>query len=63
MEEFYTYEENGKPKLMEIFTNNEDNEPLLKDFFENTKKAAIKMPPIIHTASILTLLVFKHLNI
>ncbi len=34
MEEFYTYEEKGRPKLMEIFTNNEDNEPLLKDFFE-----------------------------
>jgi 2-succinyl-5-enolpyruvyl-6-hydroxy-3-cyclohexene-1-carboxylate synthase len=37
IESFYTYEEGGKPKLMEIFTPNEVNHQILEDFFENTK--------------------------
>jgi 2-succinyl-5-enolpyruvyl-6-hydroxy-3-cyclohexene-1-carboxylate synthase len=33
MESFYTFEENGRPKLMEIFTPREENHLFLKDFF------------------------------
>ncbi|MFN5418147.1 MAG: 2-succinyl-5-enolpyruvyl-6-hydroxy-3-cyclohexene-1-carboxylic-acid synthase, partial [Flavobacteriia bacterium] len=37
MEEFYAFEENGRPKVMEIFTNGIENEKILKDFFLNVK--------------------------
>jgi 2-succinyl-5-enolpyruvyl-6-hydroxy-3-cyclohexene-1-carboxylate synthase len=37
MEEFYTYTENSRPKLLEIFTKNSDNENSLLDFFEKIK--------------------------
>ena len=37
MESFYTYEENGRPKLMEIFTPSELNHKILDDFFEKMK--------------------------
>ncbi len=37
MEAFYTYEENGRPKLMEIFTPSDLNHKILEDFFEKTK--------------------------
>ena len=37
MEAFYTYEENGRPKLMEIFTPSDLNHIVLDDFFEKTK--------------------------
>ena len=39
MEDFYTYEENSRPKLMEIMTSSVKNELELKDFFE---KIALK---------------------
>ncbi len=35
--DFYTYEENGRPKLMEIFTAASDNENILKEFFKKVK--------------------------
>ena len=37
MESFFTYEENGRPKLMEIFTPKEINHKILDDFFEKMK--------------------------
>ena len=37
MESFFTYEENGRPKLMEIFTPKENNHKILEDFFEKIK--------------------------
>jgi 2-succinyl-5-enolpyruvyl-6-hydroxy-3-cyclohexene-1-carboxylate synthase len=37
MESFFTYEENGRPKLMEIFTPKEINHKILDDFFEKIK--------------------------
>jgi 2-succinyl-5-enolpyruvyl-6-hydroxy-3-cyclohexene-1-carboxylate synthase len=37
MQEFYTYEENSRPKLLEIFTNNCHNEGILNEFFEEIK--------------------------
>lgn len=37
MESFYTYEEKGQAKLMEIDTRGEQNEIFLKDFFERIK--------------------------
>lgn len=35
--DFYTYEEKGRPKLMEIFTTSADNENILKEFFKQVK--------------------------
>jgi 2-succinyl-5-enolpyruvyl-6-hydroxy-3-cyclohexene-1-carboxylate synthase len=37
MEEFYTFEEAGSAKLMEIFTAGCENEEILKDFFKKVK--------------------------
>jgi len=37
MEVFYTYEEFGRPKLMEIFTPSEINHTILEEFFEKMK--------------------------
>ncbi len=37
MEEFYTYEEDGRPKLMEIFTDSELNPKVLTDYFLSLK--------------------------
>jgi 2-succinyl-5-enolpyruvyl-6-hydroxy-3-cyclohexene-1-carboxylate synthase len=37
MVDFYMFEENGKPKLIEIFTQNIDNEKVLADYFEKIK--------------------------
>lgn len=34
LEAFYAYEEQGRPKLMEIFTHAADNENILKEFFK-----------------------------
>ena len=34
MPQFYTYSEDGKPALMEIFTPNEINDRVLKDYFK-----------------------------
>jgi len=36
MEDFYTYEEGGRPKVMEINTSSVNNEGYLKSFFEKT---------------------------
>ena len=36
MEDFYTYEEGGRPKVMEINTSSINNENYLKAFFEKT---------------------------
>ena len=37
MQNFYTYTENGRPKLMEIFTSSEINDQALDLFFEKVK--------------------------
>ncbi|MGV3632498.1 MAG: 2-succinyl-5-enolpyruvyl-6-hydroxy-3-cyclohexene-1-carboxylic-acid synthase [Bacteroidota bacterium] len=37
LHDFYTYEEKGRPKLMEIFTSTADNENILKEFFKKVK--------------------------
>ena len=37
MEDFYTYEEGGRPKVMEINTSSVNNEGYLKAFFEKVK--------------------------
>ncbi|MCE3296236.1 MAG: menD [Crocinitomicaceae bacterium] len=37
LHDFYTYEEKGRPKLMEIFTASADNENILKEFFRKVK--------------------------
>lgn len=37
MEAFYTFEEKGKPKIMEIDTKNSANEKILSDFFKKIK--------------------------
>lgn len=34
---FYAFAENGRPKLMEIFTASEENETILKEFFKKIK--------------------------
>lgn len=34
LHDFYTFEENGRPKVMEIFTSGIENEQILKDFFK-----------------------------
>lgn len=37
LHDFYTFEEKGRPKVMEIFTSNIENENILKDFFKKIK--------------------------
>jgi 2-succinyl-5-enolpyruvyl-6-hydroxy-3-cyclohexene-1-carboxylate synthase len=37
MEEIYTYEENGRPKIIEIKTGDIENEKYLKDYFQEIK--------------------------
>jgi 2-succinyl-5-enolpyruvyl-6-hydroxy-3-cyclohexene-1-carboxylate synthase len=37
MREFYTYKEDGRPKLLEIFTPTEENSGVLTSFFEHTR--------------------------
>jgi 2-succinyl-5-enolpyruvyl-6-hydroxy-3-cyclohexene-1-carboxylate synthase len=42
MESFYTYEENGSPKLMEIFTPSENNHEVLNNFFSKMSLESVQ---------------------
>ena len=37
MEDFYTYEEKGRAKVMEVFTGEIENSKFLDDYFRSTK--------------------------